>query len=142
MQHRVSQARDPTLHGQSSMAELRGASCRQLEPSQPVLGHTVHDADVHPAGMEGDRTFKYFAYGAACSEAELDCLTGAWRLRRVDIVMDVGRALAPNLDIGQIEGAVTQGIGLTCVEELVYGDSAHPTLPRGELHTQGPGRPS
>ena len=32
-----------------------------------------------------------------------------------------------------------QGLGWTCTEELVYGDKQHEWLPRGALHTQGPG---
>ena len=44
----------------------------------------------------------------ACCEAELDCLSGNFVVQRMDIVMDVGHSLAPNLDIGQIEGAVVQ----------------------------------
>ena len=44
----------------------------------------------------------------ACCEAEIDCLSGNFVVRRMDIVMDVGHSLAPNLDIGQIEGAVVQ----------------------------------
>ncbi|CAM5690924.1 Xanthine dehydrogenase OS=Streptomyces glaucescens OX=1907 GN=SGLAU_29640 PE=4 SV=1 [Streptomyces glaucescens] len=34
--------------------------------------------------------FKYFAHGAAATEVEVDGFTGAYRIRRVDIVHDVG----------------------------------------------------
>ena len=34
--------------------------------------------------------FKYFSYGVAAPEVEVDGFTGAYRLRRVDIVHDVG----------------------------------------------------
>src|SRR5206468_2428138 len=46
--------------------------------------------------------FKYFAYGAAATEVEVDGFTGAYRIRRVDIVHDVGDSLSPLIDIGQI----------------------------------------
>ncbi len=39
--------------------------------------------------------FKYFAYGAAATEVEVDGFTGAYRTRRVDIVHDVGDSLSP-----------------------------------------------
>ncbi|KAL0626575.1 Aldehyde oxidase, partial [Plecturocebus cupreus] len=50
---------------------------------------------------------------------------------RTDIVMDVGCSINPALDIGQIEGAFIQGMGLYTIEELNYS-------PQGVLHTRGP----
>lgn len=48
--------------------------------------------------------FNYFTYGAACSEVEIDCLTGDHQVIRSDIVMDLGSSINPAIDIGQIEG--------------------------------------
>ncbi|MBD3942949.1 xanthine dehydrogenase molybdopterin binding subunit [Microbacterium sp. NEAU-LLC] len=77
--------------------------------------------------------FKYFAYGAAAAEVEVDGFTGAHRLRRVDIVHDVGDSLSPLLDIGQIEGGFVQGVGWLTMEELRWDDGDGPT--RGRLQT-------
>ncbi|KAM3930799.1 xanthine dehydrogenase/oxidase [Leptodactylus fuscus] len=74
----------------------------------------------------------YFSYGVACSEVEIDCLTGDHKNLRTDIVMDVGTSLNPAIDIGQIEGAFVQGLGLFTLEELKYS-------PDGNLYTRGPG---
>ena len=63
------------------------------------------------ATMKGS-PFKYFAYGCAATEVEVDGFTGAYRTRRVDIVHDVGDSLSPLVDIGQIEGGFVQGAGL------------------------------
>ncbi|KAM8789643.1 aldehyde oxidase 2 isoform 3-T3 [Rhynchonycteris naso] len=79
---------------------------------------------------EGD-PFPYYVYGAACSEVEIDCLTGAHKKIRTDIVMDACCSLNPAIDIGQIEGAFTQGIGLYTTEELTYS-------PEGVLYSRGP----
>ncbi|XP_077304769.1 aldehyde oxidase 1-like [Lithobates pipiens] len=73
----------------------------------------------------------YYIYGAACTEIELDCLTGAHKNLRTDIVVDVGESINPALDIGQIEGAFTQGLGLYTLEELFYS-------PQGDMYTLGP----
>lgn len=78
--------------------------------------------------------FKYFAYGAAACEVEVDGFTGAYRLRRVDIVHDVGDSLSPQLDIGQIEGGYVQGVGWLTLEELRWDTGDGPT--RGRLQTQ------
>uniref|UniRef100_A0A663MI95 Aldehyde oxidase 1 n=1 Tax=Athene cunicularia TaxID=194338 RepID=A0A663MI95_ATHCN len=75
--------------------------------------------------------FTYFLYGAACSEVEINCLTGDHKNIRTDIVMDIGCSINPAVDIGQIEGAFVQGIGLYTMEELKYS-------PEGVLYTRGP----
>ncbi|XP_070364453.1 aldehyde oxidase 2 isoform X8 [Equus asinus] len=79
---------------------------------------------------EGD-PFPYYVYGAASSEVEVDCLTGAHKKIRTDIVMDACCSLNPAIDIGQIEGSFTQGMGLYTTEELKYS-------PEGVLYSRGP----
>jgi xanthine dehydrogenase large subunit len=66
------------------------------------------------------RPFHYFAYGAAVSEVELDGFTGDCRVRRVDILEDVGNSLSPIVDRGQIEGGFLQGLGWLVMEELLW----------------------
>lgn len=36
------------------------------------------------------KVFNYFVNGVACSEVEIDCLTGDHQVLRTDIVMDLG----------------------------------------------------
>ncbi|KAK2531938.1 Xdh [Columba guinea] len=79
----------------------------------PDLGYDFEKNEGKP--------FCYFSYGVACSEN-----------MRTDIVMDVGTSLNPAIDIGQIEGAFVQGLGLFTMEELRYS-------PEGNLYTRGPG---
>jgi xanthine dehydrogenase large subunit len=83
--------------------------------------------------MQGS-PFKYFAYGAAAAEVEVDGFTGAYRTRRVDIVHDVGESLSPLIDIGQIEGGFVQGAGWLTLEDLRWDTGAGPA--RGRLSTQ------
>ena len=77
------------------------------------------------------RPFLYFAYGAAVSEVEVDTLTGEHRIRRVDILHDVGRSLNPAIDRGQIEGGFVQGAGWLTSEELWWDE-------HGALRTHAP----
>jgi xanthine dehydrogenase large subunit len=77
------------------------------------------------------RPFYYFAYGAACSEVEIDTLTGEYRVLRTDILHDVGRSLNPAIDRGQVEGAFIQGMGWLTTEELWWDKD-------GRLRTHAP----
>uniref|UniRef100_A0A673TAA5 FAD-binding PCMH-type domain-containing protein n=1 Tax=Suricata suricatta TaxID=37032 RepID=A0A673TAA5_SURSU len=72
--------------------------------------------------------FHYFSYGVACSEVEIDCLTGDHKVRIWDWVQAVG---SESLTALQVEGAFVQGLGLFTLEELHYS-------PEGSLHTRGP----
>lgn len=85
------------------------------------------------ASMRGE-PFKYFAYGVAAAEVEVSGFTGAYSLRRVDIVHDVGDSLSPLIDIGQIEGGFVQGAGWLTLEDLRWDTSDGPN--RGRLATQ------
>ena len=77
------------------------------------------------------RPFFYYSYGAAVSEVAVDCLTGEYRLLRVDILHDVGRSLNPAIDIGQVEGGFVQGMGWLTCEEIVRDAN-------GKLLSDGP----
>ncbi|GES65214.1 xanthine dehydrogenase [Aspergillus terreus] len=74
----------------------------------------------------------YFTQGVACTEVELDLLTGDHTVLRTDIKMDVGRSINPAIDYGQIEGAFVQGQGLFTMEESLW-------TREGQLATRGPG---
>lgn len=74
--------------------------------------------------------FKYFAYGVAASEVEVDAFTGASVTRAVDIIHDVGDSLAPVIDRGQIEGGFIQGLGWLTLEDLRWDSDS------GRLTTQ------
>jgi xanthine dehydrogenase large subunit len=71
------------------------------------------------------RPFLYFAYGAAVSEVEIDCLTGESQITRVDILYDAGKSLNPAIDIGQIEGGFVQGAGWLTSEEVWWDEQGH-----------------
>jgi xanthine dehydrogenase large subunit len=88
--------------------------------------------DIHYDLAAGrGKPFHYFAYGAAVTEVEVNGLTGEHRMRRVDILHDVGDSLVPTIDVGQIEGAFIQGFGWLTCEEIVWD-------PAGRLVSHSP----
>ncbi|WP_440669836.1 xanthine dehydrogenase molybdopterin binding subunit [Candidatus Pelagibacter sp. HIMB1483] len=77
------------------------------------------------------RPFYYFCYGAAVTEVTIDTFTGESVLDRVDILHDVGNAINPALEHGQIEGGFVQGQGWLTMEEVVWDKS-------GKIKTYSP----
>lgn len=46
--------------------------------------------------------FRYFTYGAAFAEVEIDTLTGDFHTRAANLFMDLGYSLNPAIDVGQV----------------------------------------
>lgn len=68
--------------------------------------------------------FAYNCYGTACTEVEVDVLTGQTEVLRVDILYDCGDSINPVIDVGQVQGAYMMGLGYWLTEKIVYdGDS-------------------
>jgi xanthine dehydrogenase large subunit len=64
--------------------------------------------------------FLYFTQGVAASEVEIERDTGMCKVRRADILMDLGIPINEALDLGQITGAFVQGMGWVTTEKLFY----------------------
>jgi xanthine dehydrogenase/oxidase len=64
--------------------------------------------------------FTGFTFSAACTEVEIDVLTGETTVLRADLLYDMGKSLNPAVDIGQVEGAFVQGLGYVLTEEVVF----------------------
>ena len=87
-------------------------------------------AQAHYAtpGIHFDKTrekgepFSYHAYGTALCEVTLDCLRGIYQVDAVKVVHDLGPSLVPQVDMGQAEGGIVQGIGWLTLEEVLYSD--------------------
>ncbi|MFQ6076030.1 MAG: xanthine dehydrogenase family protein molybdopterin-binding subunit [Candidatus Bathyarchaeia archaeon] len=69
-------------------------------------------------------SYSVYTYAATVVEVGVDTETGVVDVLRVYPAMDVGRAIDRGLIEGQIQGAVSQGIGFTLMEQLVVEDGA------------------
>jgi xanthine dehydrogenase/oxidase len=105
--------------------------------ASPNGGAYNWEMDTKDNAQRGD-IFNYYVFGAACAEVEVDVLSGLFEVLRADVLMDVGESINPALDIGQVEGAFVQAMGRFTMEEMQWGDSAHPALPPGALGSNGP----
>ncbi len=71
---------------------------------------------------EKGHPFAYHVYGTSVFVVTVDCIRGTYRFDSVKIVHDFGRSLNRNIDMGQAEGALAQGIGWMTMEEIAYDE--------------------
>ena len=77
---------------------------------------------------QAEITTAFWFVGACGAEVEVDTETGDVRVLDFVSVVDCGKAIHPELCLGQIGGAAAQGIGQTFYEELRF-DNGQPTNP-------------
>jgi 4-hydroxybenzoyl-CoA reductase subunit alpha len=66
-----------------------------------------------------------YSYSACVVEVEVDPETGIYRVPKVWMAHDIGRALNAAVAMGQIEGSVYMGLGEAMMEEMAYRDRSH-----------------
>jgi xanthine dehydrogenase large subunit len=69
---------------------------------------------------EKGHPFAYHVYGTAITTVTLDCMRGVYEIDAVKIAHDFGKSMNLGIDIGQVEGALAQGIGWMTLEEIAY----------------------
>jgi xanthine dehydrogenase large subunit len=106
-------------------------TCWASQVSLASTGYYATPGIKYDPAIGRGRPFFYFAFGGSVSEVEVCGLTGEFRVRRIDILHDVGDSLVPTIDRGQIEGGFVQGMGWLTTEELQFDRS-------GRLLTHGP----
>jgi len=83
-------------------------------PEHPPLGGIWWHMDPLPKDI-----WQYYLTGVACSEVEVDVLTGSYTTLRTDVVNDAGNSMNPLLDLGQAEGGFIYGMGMYTQEETL-----------------------
>ncbi len=68
--------------------------------------------------------YSVYTFAATVVEVEVDTETGEVTVLRVWPAMDVGKAIDPMMIEGQIQGAVSQGIGFALMENLIVEEGA------------------
>jgi xanthine dehydrogenase large subunit len=71
---------------------------------------------------EKGHPFAYHVYGTAITIVTVDCLRGTYEIDSVKIVHDFGKTMNYGIDLGQVEGALAQGIGWMTMEEIAYNE--------------------
>ena len=72
---------------------------------------------------EKGHPFAYHSYGTSITELTLDCIRGTYQIDSVKVIHDVGKSLNFDIDKGQFEGGILQGLGWATIEHLVFADN-------------------
>jgi CO/xanthine dehydrogenase Mo-binding subunit len=75
--------------------------------------------EENPATGLSPRAFITYLFGSHVAEVLVDTETGQVKVERYVACHDVGRAINPQQVEGQIQGGVTQGIGMALMEEVL-----------------------
>jgi xanthine dehydrogenase large subunit len=70
--------------------------------------------------IEKGHPFAYHSYGTAITVVTVDCMRGIYEVDAVKLVHDFGKSMNLGIDLGQVEGALVQGIGWMTMEEISY----------------------
>ena len=70
--------------------------------------------------IEKGHPFAYHVYGTALTMVTVDCLRGTYEIDAVRVVHDFGSSMNRDIDLGQCEGGIVQGIGWMTMEEIIY----------------------
>lgn len=95
------------------------------EEERPAIGKVRYTPPpTQPYNKETGECMPNFSYGyvAQAVDVTVDVETGHIRIDRVVCANDVGKAINPNLVVGQIEGAVVQAHGYALMENLQVKD--------------------
>ena len=71
---------------------------------------------------EKGHPFAYHVYGTSITIVTIDCIKGTYEFDSVEIVHDFGKSMNKGIDMGQVEGALIQGIGWMTMEEVSYNE--------------------
>ena len=71
---------------------------------------------------EKGHPFAYHVYGTAIITTTVDCTRGIYTFDSIKIVHDYGKSMSKGIDLGQVEGALAQGVGWMTMEEIAYGN--------------------
>jgi len=83
-------------------------------------GHYATPEIHFDKSKEKGHPFAYHVYGTAIFKVSVDCIRGNYTFDSVQLVHDYGKSMNLNIDLGQTEGGLIQGIGWMTTEEIAY----------------------
>lgn len=100
---------------------IEAAFIKRIKLSE--VGHYATPIINFDKSTETGHPFAYHVFGAAFTIVDLDCIKGIYEIDSVKIIHDFGNSLNIDIDTGQVEGALAQGIGWMTIEDLDYDEN-------------------
>lgn len=94
----------------------------RMRTNLSAKGHYATPVIYFDKTKEKGHPFAYHVYGTAITTATVDAMRGTYKIDAVQVVHDFGSSINRNIDIGQCEGGIVQGIGWMTMEDVVYSD--------------------
>lgn len=122
----VSASRMTFMAGNSIIGAAKKALEKWAEGNRPAIGSYVYwppkTTAMDPVDGHCNPNYAY-GYVAQAFLVDVNTRTGEVHLKKVISVDDVGKAINPNLVVGQIEGAVVQSVGYSLMENWKKKDA-------------------
>ena len=98
-----------------------------LDEGGELLGKSTfyqrtHGVDLETGKVIFESPICYYNYGAQGFEIELDIETGEIHILKFYSASDVGKAINPSMVEGQLESALSQGVGIALYEKMTHKD--------------------
>jgi xanthine dehydrogenase large subunit len=79
--------------------------------------------DIHfDTTKEKGHPFAYHVFGTSVFTTTIDCQRGIYEIDEVKVIHDCGKTMNYQVDMGQCEGGIVQGIGWMTMEEIIYDE--------------------
>ena len=121
----VSASRMTFMSGNAIRGAAKAALKKWVSEERPAIGEFKYLAPpTTPFDKETGHSMPNFAYAysAQAAEVEVDTETGHMRVLRIVAADDLGKAINPDLVVGQIEGGVVQAQGYVMLEDYKTKD--------------------
>lgn len=106
----------------SRTSEIALANLNANANGYVLMAQETYDPPTTPLDEKGQGTpYAVYGYGAQIAEVEVDMALGTVKVIHMSAAHDLGRIINPQLAEGQIEGGITQGLGMALMEEYIPG---------------------
>jgi xanthine dehydrogenase large subunit len=119
--------KDERIYNNNIATEITWNNLLQMALMQRIsLSENAHYStpEIHfDKTNEKGHPFAYHVFGTAAITATIDTIRGIYEIDEVKVVHDYGNSMNMDIDRGQIEGGIVQGIGWMTMEEVVYDNN-------------------